>query len=237
MTIIKVYHNPNFLDYRGRHTHIVPPTRPVATVEVSEELSAEQAMEVAFHKTQHIDDSWWNNPDVRLHIRSTSVGDVLEVCPERSKETEPDRDDGAENRFVVESMGFQPYRPRAIRPYHRLAEAYRLLEEALTQASTGQIITVACQAQDAILYMLEAEGYPNGEVPVLTWDKAQPGDLTGSPETGLFRVIARKLRPKWRAKRLLAHIPKAQIWIDSPTTWAVLVPVSKGELPSDAGST
>jgi len=232
MTVVKVYHNPNFLDYQGRHTHIVPPTRPVATVEVSEEYSAEQALEIAFRQTQHLDDvegGWWNNPDVMLHVRSTSVGDVLEVCPERSNEVEPNLDEAVENRFVVESMGFQPYRPRAIRPYHRLAKAYRSLEEALTQSSTGQIITVAGQVQDAILYMLEAEGYPNGEVPILTWDKAQPGDLTGSPETRLFRVIARKLRPKWRAKRLLAHIPNAQIWIDSPRTWAVLVPVSKAE--------
>jgi hypothetical protein len=230
MTVIKVYHNPNFLDYRGRHTNIVPPTRPLATVEGPEEYSAEQALEVAFHKTQHLDDvegGWWNNPEVRLHVRSTSVGDVLEVCPDRPSEAEPDQGDGLENRFVVESMGFQRYQPRAIRPYHRLAEAYRLLEEALAQSSTGQIITVAGQARDAMLYMLEAEGYPNGEVPILTWDKAQAGDLTGSPETGLFRVIARKLRPKWRAKRLLAHIPKAEIWIDSPRTWAVLVPVEE----------
>jgi hypothetical protein len=127
-------------------------------------------------------------------------------------------------------MGFRPYRPVAIRPYHRLAEAYRLLEEALAQSSTGQIITVAGQARDAILYMLEAEGYPNGEVPILTWDRAQPCDLIGSYETGLFRVIARKIRPKWRAKRLVAHMPKAEIWIDSPTTWTVLAPANKADL-------
>lgn len=79
MPVIKIYHNPNFLDYRGRHTDIVPPTRPVAAVKVSEEYSAEQALEVAFQQTQHIDDSWWNNPDVMLHRISrrglpTSVG-------------------------------------------------------------------------------------------------------------------------------------------------------------------
>lgn len=59
--------------------------------------------------------------------------------------------------------------------------------------------------------------------------------LVGDPQTGLFRVIARKLRPKWRAKRLLAHIPDAQIWIDSPRIlrhaqdklWAVLAPVNE----------
>ena len=86
---------------------------------------------------------------------------------------------------------------------------------------------MASQARNTILHVLEAEGYPNGEVPILAWDNAQPGDLVGGPDTGLFRVIARKLRPKWRAKRLLPHIPNAQIWIDSPRTWAVLVPVKE----------
>jgi hypothetical protein len=78
---------------------------------------------------------------------------------------------------------------------------------------------------------LEAEGYPNGEVPILEWDKAQPGDLVCSPETGLFRVIARKLRPKWRAKRLVAHLPNSQLWIDTPRTWAVLVPINREVQP------
>ena len=95
------------------------------------------------------------------------------------------------------------------------------------QADTHQIMTATSEARNAMLHVLESEGYPNGELPVLTWDNAQPGDLVGDPHTGLFRVIARKLRPKWRAKRLLAHIPDAQIWIDSPRTWAVLVPVNE----------
>ena len=218
MPVIKVYHNPNFLDYRGQHTSIVPPIRPVATVEVPEETPGEQALETAYRQTQHLDVSWWDNAGVMLHVRSTSVGDVLA--------------DEQDNLFVVESMGFQPYQPRAIRLHHRLAEAYRLLDEALASASTGQIVAIAGQARNTILHVLEAEGYPNGEVTILAWDEAQPGDLVGGPymggpDTGLFRVIARKLRPKWRAKRLLAHIPNAQIWIDSPRTWAVLVPVSK----------
>lgn len=211
MPVIKVYHNPNFLDYRGQHTSIVPPIRPVATVEVPEETPGEQALEIAYRQTQHLDVSWWDNAGVMLHVRSTSVGDVLA--------------DEQGNLFVVESMGFRPYQPRAIRPYHRLTEAYRLLDEAMAQAGDGQI--VAGQARNTILHVLEAEGYPNGEVPSLSWDNAQPGDLVGSPDTGLFRVIARNLRPKWRAKRLLAHIPNAQIWIDSPRTWAVLIPVNE----------
>ena len=213
MPQIKVYHNPHFLEYRGRHSDIAPPVRPVATVQIPAEMSAEQALEIAFRQTQHVARPWWDNDDVLLHVRSTSVGDMLA--------------DEQGNLFVVESVGFLAYQPRAIRPHHRLAAAYRQLDAVLEQTDTHQIMTAVGQARNAMLHVLEAEGYSNGEVPVLTWDNAQPGDLVGDPHTGLFRVIARKLRPKWRAKRLLAHIPDAQIWIDSPRTWAVLVPVNE----------
>jgi hypothetical protein len=105
----------------------------------------------------------------------------------------------------------------------------------LGQADTRQIMTAASQTRNTILHVLESEGYLNGEVPILAWDDAQSGDLVGDPNTGLFRVIARKLRPKWRAKRLLTHIPDAQIWIDSPRIlrqaqdrlWAVLAPLKE----------
>lgn len=213
MPQIKVYHNPHFLEYRGRHSDIAPPVRPVATVQIPAEVSAEQALEIAFRQTQHVARSWWANDDVLLHVRSTSVGDMLA--------------DEQGNLFVVESVGFQTYQPRAVRPHRRLAAAYRQLDAVLSQASTSPITTAAGQVQNAMLHVLKSEGCPNGEVPILTWDNAQPGDLVGDPHTGLFRVIARKLRPKWRAKRLLAHIPDAQIWIDSPRTWAVLVPVNE----------
>ncbi|MAT98679.1 MAG: hypothetical protein CL608_16170 [Anaerolineaceae bacterium] len=176
-------------------------------------MPAEQALEIAFRQTQHVARPWWANDDVLLHVRSTSVGDMLA--------------DEQDNLFVVESIGFQTYQPRAVRPHHRLAAAYRQLDAVLGQAGTHQIMTAAGQARNAMLHVLESAGYPNGELPVLIWDNAQPGDLVGDPHTGLFRVIARKLRPKWRAKRLLAHIPDAQIWIDSPRTWAVLVPVNE----------
>jgi len=213
MPQIKVYHNPHFLEYRGRHSNIAPPVRPVATVQMPAEVPAERALEIAFRQTQHVAQPWWANDDVLLHVRSTSVGDVLA--------------DEQGNLFVVESVGFQAYQPRAVRPHHRLAAAYRQLDAVLGQADTRQIMTATSEARNAMLHILEAEDCPNGEVPVLTWDNAQPGDLVGDPHTGLFRVIARKLRPKWRAKRLLAHIPDAQIWIDSPRTWAVLVSVNE----------
>ena len=213
MPQIKVYHNPHFLEYRGRHSDIAPPVRPVASVQIPAEVSAEQSLEIAFRQTQHVTRPWWDNDDVLLHVRSTSVGDMLA--------------DEEGNLFVVESVGFQMYQPRAVRPHHRLAAAYQQLDAVLGQADTYQIMTATGEARNAMLHVLESEGYPNGELPVLTWDNAQPGDLVGDPHTGLFRVIARKLRPKWRAKRLLAHIPDAQIWIDSPRTWAVLVPVNE----------
>ena len=226
MPQIKVYHNPHFLEYRGRHSDIAPPVRPVATVQIPAEMSAERALEIAFRQTQHVARPWWDNDDVLLHVRSTSVGDILEACTESGRSVRR-RSDKQGNMFVVESVGFQSYQPRAVRPHHRLAAAYRQLDAALEQADTHQIMTAVGQARNAMLHVLESEGYPNGEVPILAWDNAQPGDLVGDPHTGLFRVIARKLRPKWRAKRLLTHIPDAQIWIDSPRTWAVLVPVNE----------
>lgn len=213
MPQIKVYHNPHFLEYHGRHSDIAPPVRPVATVQMPAEVPTEQALEIAFRQTQHVARPWWDNDDVLLHVRSTSVGDVLA--------------DEQGNMFVVESVGFQTYQPRAVRPHHRLATAYRQLDAVLGQADSRQLMTAVGQARNAMLHVLESEGCPHGELPILTWDNAQPGDLVGDAHTGLFRVIARKLRPKWRAKRLLAHIPDAQLWIDSPRTWAVLVPVSE----------
>ena len=103
--------------------------------------------------------------------------------------------------FVVESVGFQTYQPKAVRPHHRLAAAYRHLDAVLGQADMHQIMTAAGQARNAMLHVLESEGCPHGEAPILAWDNAQPGDLVGDSHTGLFRVIARKLRPKWRTTR------------------------------------
>lgn len=224
MPKIIVYHNPNFLDYRGNHSQIVPPIQPVATVTVPEGLSLTKMLAFAYAQTQHAHSNWFNNPPVMAHLRSASAGDLIT--------------DSDGNFYVVESFGFQPYQPKAIRPVHKLAEAYRLLEicterrpkpqaeVAVAGADTRSLLTLVRQALAAIQHALDAEGYPASESPIL-WEKAQPGDLVGGSEMGQFRVIARKLRPKWRAKRLLAHIPDAQIWIDSLRTWAVLVPVKE----------
>lgn len=225
MSKITIFHNPNFLYYRGDHKQIMPPTQPVATISVPDGLSLPESLEFGYAQTQHVGTSWFNNPGVMVHLRSTSVGDLIA--------------DNEGNLHVVESFGFQPYQPKGIAPVHKLAEAYRLLETACTEPAevavdegdARSLLALVRQALAAIQHALAAEGYPDSEAPIL-WDKAQPGDLVGNADIGQFRVIARKLRPKWRAKRLLAHIPNSQIWIDTPRTWAVLVPVKTGEPPS-----
>jgi hypothetical protein len=169
----------------------------------------------AYAWTQHgyLRDSWFNDPAVMPHLRSTSVGDLLAT------------EDGT--LYVVESFGFQPYRPKAISPLHKLAHAYRLLDAACygsTNADNGALPRAARQALTAMDSVLIAEGQPAADSPVL-WNNAQVGDLVGSPETGQYRVIARRLRPKWRAKRLLAYIPDGQLWLDGARHWAVLAPI------------
>jgi hypothetical protein len=178
MSTIRIYHNPNFLDYQGDHAAIVLPDAPIATVTVAETSAPDHALAHSFAATQHLERPWWENPDICLHVRSTSVGDVLETA------------DGY--RFVVEAAGFQPYDApdgQARRPY---------------------------------------------DVPV-AWEEARPGDLsTGSRQALVgrldhaFLVIARKLDRKWRARRLARCVPGAELWLDGPRHWAVLLPVERG---------
>jgi hypothetical protein len=210
MPSIKVYHNPRFLDYRDNHNRVVPPTAPIATVQAPDGLTDEEALSWAYAQTQHIDHAWWNNEDVRLHVRSTSVGDLLE--------------DENDKHYVVERVGFQPWRPIVVSNAHRLSEAYRLLDVAVTQVGAGQAAHQMRQARDLVLHVLELEGYTGGDVPISPWTQAKPGDIVGD-DLGRFQVIARKLRPKWRARRIQERLPGAQIWIDSPRSWAVLLPV------------
>jgi len=82
-------------------------------------LSLTGILEFAYAKTQHAHSSWFNNPQVMAHLRSTSAGDLIS--------------DSDNNLYVVESFGFQPYQPKAIAPVHKLAEAYRLLKTACTE--------------------------------------------------------------------------------------------------------
>lgn len=165
MLKIVVYHNPNFLDYRGVHSQIVPPTQPVATVTVPEGLSVTEMLEFVYVQTQHTHTSWFNNPQVMPHLRSTSVGDLIS--------------DDEGNLYVVESCGFQPYQPQVMAPVHKLAEAYHLLETACTERRPRSQAEVAVnadhprslsvlvqQALAAIRYALAAAGYPDGETRV-----------------------------------------------------------------------
>lgn len=223
MKQIKVYHNPHVLDYRGHHSQIIPPIQPVASMAAAAEMPLVERLGLAFRQTQHTDTGWFNNPDVMTHLRSTSVGDLI--------------DDGEGNLYVVESFGFQPYRPPAT-AVHKIAAACRELDEASANGSRHALTTAVRTAVAAMQQWLAAEGYPESESPVM-WEKAQAGDLVRSVSGGQFRVIARRLRPKWRARRLLAHVPDAQIWLDSPETlrqaqaklWAVVVPVGRDGQP------
>lgn len=220
MPYIKVYHNPHFLDYNGDHSQIVPPTQPVASILVSAGSSLDKRLGVAYAQTQHgyTYPSWFHDPQVIPHLRSTAVGDLMA--------------DLDENLYVVENFGFQPYQPVPKDPLPLLAEAYRRLETACKEregTADGALLSAARRALVAMQQTLTAGETHVARQVAVHWKKAQPGDLVGHPDMGQFRVIARQLRPKWRARRLLAHIPSAQIWIDSPRTWAVLVPIPINE--------
>ena len=162
MPTIRIYHNPDFLAYRGNHDHIILPDNPIATIKLPDMPTPEYALQTTYHLSQHLESPWWLNPEVRLHVRSTSVGDVLA--------------DEADNRFVVESLGFQPFTPLAQR---------------------------------------------------VAWQEAGPGDVVGTPDTGEYVVIARRLERKWRARRLAEAIPQAMAWADGQRHWAVVVPLLK----------
>lgn len=206
---IKIYHNPDFLNYRGDHDQIIPPIHPVATVHTDKSLSADELLSLGYSETQHVETCWYNNTSVMPHLRSTSVGDLIAL------------EDGS--LFVVESMGFSPYKPDKPKPAVKVAEACRALQAAVDENDTRFMVTTIRQAIAAMEYMLVANDAPVQELPK-TWDEAKAGDLIGNPSTGQFRVIARKLPQKWRAEKLLVAIPDAQIWLDTPRAWAVLVP-------------
>lgn len=226
MPYLMVYHNPHFLDYNGDHSQIVAPTQPVASILVPAGSSLDERLGAAYTQTQHGHNypSWFNDPQIIPHLRSTAVGDLIA--------------DHEGNFYVVEHFGFQPYQPATQDPLQLLAEAYRWLETACMQreaTADSALLSAARRALVAMQHTLATEETHSSRRTPVHWENAQPGDLVGCADIGQFRVIARKLRPKWRAKRLLAHIPNAQIWIDNPRIprqvrdrlWAVLVPISE----------
>jgi len=217
MAQLKVYHNPDFLEYRGDHTEIPPPGRPMAIVEAPDALSPAEILEFAYMKTQHGHQSWYNNPEVTAYLRSTSVGDLIV--------------DAGGKLHVVESSGFQPYQPDIDTPEQRLAEAQRTLAEAVGQADTGRVLSASRQALAVVRQVLAAIGYTGGET-LVPWEEAQPGDLVSARAGERYRVIARRPYPRGRAERLLVHIPNGQIRQDGEQAWAVLAPAAGEAEPS-----
>jgi hypothetical protein len=172
MPTIQVYHNPHFLDYDGCHSQIVPPVRPTASVNIATVgLELNDMLGAAYAWTQHgyLYPSWFNDPAVTPHLRSTAVGDLLATA------------DGT--LYVVESFGFQPYRPKAIAPIHKLAEAYRLLDAVSDRSSgvaDGALATAVRQALAAMAHVLTADGQPVNEAkkePGLQQDPASANSL------------------------------------------------------------
>ena len=230
MTRITVYHNPHFLAYDGDHDRIPPPTRPTAVVNLADNLCSQEAhysqeahspqkfLVDAFAHTQHgyAYPSWFHDPAVIPYLRSTSVGDLLGMPDGRL--------------YVVEAMGFQPYQPRALRPAHQLAAAYRQLVAAANQGAETELRRAVETSLVAMLRRLNADGWPPEESPIL-WEKAKVGDRLPDPtsDDNDYLVLARKVAPKWRAQRLAAAIPNAQVWIDSARSWAVLLPVAANQ--------
>ena len=218
MSTITVYHNPNFLKYRGDHRDIPPPLAPVAAVTVPDTMAGtRQALEFTYSQTQHLDTPWFMNRAVQPHLRSTSVGDLIAA------------EDGT--LFVVESLGFELFRPKTITPRHKLAEAQRLLEAVDSANDARQLLPTITAVLATVNAMLASDGWPQCDTPIL-WQDAQPGDLIGDSGQTQYRLVTRKLRPKWRAKRIAEAIPNAQVWIDGTQTWAVLVPVRQEEVTS-----
>lgn len=221
MAYVKVYHNPHFLEYRGDHEQILVMPRPVASVSVSDEMTEDEMLAAAYGRTQHgaVYASWFQDPAVIPHLRSTSVGDLL-LLP-----------DGAAH--VVENVGFRRFQPRVVRSSLRLSRAHRRLEAALDGQDQTALREAAQESLAAMADALLIAGQPVQETPTV-WEKAVVGDMVGAPESGQYRVIARRLRPKYRAKRLLAHVPGGQLWLDGPRHWAVLAPVAE---PGSTGET
>ena len=92
----KLYHNPNFLNYnRENHNLIVVPPTPLAAVTVPPlNQNGTSALNFVYAITQNRESGpWYFSPSVTLHMRSTSVGDLIE--------------DEKGQKWVVEAAGFR----------------------------------------------------------------------------------------------------------------------------------
>ena len=162
MAPIQFFHHTRFLDSRGAHDQIVPPLAPTASVRVPGDLAAEETLSAAYARTQHgyLYGSWFQDPTVIPHLRSTSVGDLLAT------------ENG--DLFVVERMGFRPFRPTGQNWKPRLLESMRNLERSIELVQNEQL---KAAIQDSLIQMSQAlrvEEYPVGEIPQ-AWENAEVG--------------------------------------------------------------
>jgi hypothetical protein len=162
MAYVKVYHNPRFLEYRGDHEEILALPRPVASVSVSDEMTEDEMLATAYGRTQHgaVYASWFQDPSVIPHLRSTSVGDLL-LLP-----------DGTVH--VVEMVGFRRFQPHVVRSSLRLSRAHRRLEAAIDGKDQTALWEAAHESLLAMEDALLIAGQPVKEPPTL-WEKAQVG--------------------------------------------------------------
>ncbi len=54
MPTIRIYHNPDFLAYRGNHDHIILPDKPIATIKLPDMPTPEHALSMTYHLSQHL---------------------------------------------------------------------------------------------------------------------------------------------------------------------------------------
>jgi hypothetical protein len=258
MTRIALYHNPHFLAYQDDHAQIPPPQRPVAFVALPDDLDLDPPalLNAAYSHTQHgyTQASWYNDPLVTPCLRSTAVGDLIGLPDGRLYVVErfgfrpyQPPADGALQQLAAAYRQLDDARSGSQAAQQRAVEAALVAMSRLLDAPGALPELVAGLAPEpvACLDLEPVEGLDPepvagadpepGEWPV-PWEKARPGDLIrgltlGDGRYARYRLIARRLRPKWRARRLATAIATAQIWIDSPTTWAVVLPVPPGGVP------
>lgn len=213
MSIIQVFHNPRFLEYRGNHDELIPPLSPTASIEVEPGLSADEQLSRAYVRTQHGVHyaSWFHDPTVIPHLRSSAVGDFIAL------------ENG--ELFVVERLGFQPYRPNTVPWQTTLAQAMRQLEKAVELSDLAALKSASHHSLIPIHQALLAAEYPISELPK-EWVNAEVGDLVGNEATGQYRVFARQLAPQWRAVLLLEHLPEGKLYRDDKG-WTVLQPAKQ----------
>ena len=60
------------------------------------------------------------------------------------------------------------------------------------------------------------------------WNEAEEGDYVKDKRENCLQVVHRKVKPRREAKRLAKEV-KGKVWIDTPSTFAVLKPVTQNK--------